>query len=720
MEIKKRFWAFFVALCVCISSLGTAGGVIVSAANTSEEKEIAAAGEDSRKTEDTENSLEESGLKFAQKNQSVSNPTGLLSRKTIRVNDTGAAQVYQADAVTLYGTGMRGAAIYNSDWDKYKNYYIYNQLTDAQKEYWDALDTVCMKYLTTTKDASLIQTVYGKYYTLDFVGSDKLSGQQMINLAWMFRYLNPQYYFINVSQFTQVTSRGIVTHIAFGIYESFADGDARAAATAKIKAQADAWESQVNACSTEEQKVKLIHDLIVNKVEYNYDIYNDSFDEEKEYSQSVYSVFCMDLTVCAGYAQTFAMMCNACGIDAISVTSSAHEWNKVRVNDSWYNVDCTWDDQNRYIDYSYFARSDRYYDSVDLQSMENHKEESLWTEYLPACTLDTEDDDGNSRTAGIFPAIKKTTAQPVMSVSSANGVVYVKFTSATSGADIYYTVDGTQPSPASTKSEYYSGAFSVKNGSQVRAVAVRDTYWDSAESGSKVQTEVKYTVTYDANGGSGYMAEQTSSKNVVTLKANAFKKKGYTFKGWNTKADGSGKSYSAKQKITNLKKNLTLYAQWSKKNYKITYQLNGGKNNSKNPSFYTYVTKTFELKNPTRKGYTFKGWYTDKDYTKKITQIKKGTTGNKTLYAKWAANKYTIVFNGNKNTSGTMSKMKACQYGKTYKLNANKFKRTGYTFVGWNTKADGSGKSYGNKEKVTKLSSKSGGTVTLYAQWKKK
>ena len=124
-----------------------------------------------------------------------------------------------------------------------------------------------------------------------------------------------------------------------------------------------------------------------------------------------------------------------------------------------------------------------------------------------------------------------------------------------------------------------------------------------------------------------------------TLTANAYKKKGYSFAGWNTKKDGSGKTYKNKAEVKNLTSKsggtVTLYAQWKKTKYTITYNLNSGKNNSSNPSYYTMTTKTIKLKKPTRKGYQFVGWYSDKKCTKKVTQIKKGSTGNKTLYAKW-------------------------------------------------------------------------------------
>lgn len=152
----------------------------------------------------------------------------------------------------------------------------------------------------------------------------------------------------------------------------------------------------------------------------------------------------------------------------------------------------------------------------------------------------------------------------------------------------------------------------------------------------------KYTITFDGNGStSGSMKKISNCKygTTYTLTKNSFKKKGYTFTGWNTKKDGSGTSYKNKAKIKNLSeklgKKVTLYAQWKKTKYTITYKLNKGTNHKSNPSSYYITTKTITLKKPTRKGYTFVGWYSDKKCTKKVTMIKKGSTGDITLYAKW-------------------------------------------------------------------------------------
>ena len=184
-------------------------------------------------------------------------------------------------------------------------------------------------------------------------------------------------------------------------------------------------------------------------------------------------------------------------------------------------------------------------------------------------------------------------------------------------------------------------------------------------------------------------------------------KAGYSFKGWYKNADFSGK------KVTKISKgstgDRTLYAKWSAKTYKITYKLNGGKNVKANPKSYKVTTDTFALQNPTRKGYKFMGWYSDKTLETPVTEIATGTIGNQTLYAKWEKETYTITYvlydglNSDKNLENyTVT-------SKTMKLK-NPTKE-GYVFKGWYKKDDFSGK------KVTQIKKGSTGDLTLYAKW---
>ncbi|MBR4575087.1 MAG: InlB B-repeat-containing protein [Lachnospiraceae bacterium] len=235
----------------------------------------------------------------------------------------------------------------------------------------------------------------------------------------------------------------------------------------------------------------------------------------------------------------------------------------------------------------------------------------------------------------------------------------------------------------------------------------------------------RYTIRYDGNGSTGgTMSDQTCKYgSTYKLFANAFKKKGYKFAGWNTKADGSGTAYSDATEVGNLssknKAVVTMYSQWKKLKYSITYDVKGGTNNEGNPAAYTVTSSDITLKDPVRKGYTFAGWFSDSSYKTKVSQIKKGSTGNRTLYAKWTANRYTIRFNGNDSTDGTMGDMKSCKYSVQYTLTPNAFKRRGFRFTGWNTRADGTGKTYTDRTLVSNLSAKNNAVVNLYAQWSK-
>lgn len=119
---------------------------------------------------------------------------------------------------------------------------------------------------------------------------------------------------------------------------------------------------------------------------------------------------------------------------------------------------------------------------------------------------------------------------------------------------------------------------------------------------------------------------------------------------------------------------------------------------------------------PRRAGYSFDGWYEDVDNPNtKITSTAK-VTKNTTLHAKWTAHSYTVQYKPNGATSGEVADT-THSYNDDSTLAVNSFQRTGYVFGGWNTKPDGSGKTYYSGQKVSNLTDKDGATVTLYAVW---
>ena len=152
-----------------------------------------------------------------------------------------------------------------------------------------------------------------------------------------------------------------------------------------------------------------------------------------------------------------------------------------------------------------------------------------------------------------------------------------------------------------------------------------------------------YTVSYDANGGSGAPGSQKKAQDVtLTLQGKgSLARTGYDTDGWATSATGN-KAYNFGGAYT-ANAGATLYAHWNVVNYTIGYTLNGG-SVSGNPANYNIETATFTLVNPKRANYTFLGWTgSNGDVPQTTVTIAKGSTGNKTYTANWTINPTTVV-----------------------------------------------------------------------------
>ena len=227
-----------------------------------------------------------------------------------------------------------------------------------------------------------------------------------------------------------------------------------------------------------------------------------------------------------------------------------------------------------------------------------------------------------------------------------------------------------------------------------------------------------YKVSFNANGGSGSMSDQMLTYDqAANLTANAFKKTGYSFAGWNTKSDGSGTSYADKVSVKNLATSgsVTLYAQWSAGGYTIVYNANGGSGSMDSKEMKYDQTANLTANAFTApKGYSFSSWNTKADgsgtsYADKASVKNLAASGTVTLYAIWSPNKYTVKFDGN-GADELSSTSKEVTYNSTYG-DLPQPTRSGYNFIGWYTKAEG-GNAITPDAKVTIT-----GTQTLYAQW---
>lgn len=257
----------------------------------------------------------------------------------------------------------------------------------------------------------------------------------------------------------------------------------------------------------------------------------------------------------------------------------------------------------------------------------------------------------------------------------------------------------------------------------------------------------KYVISYKGNKptqATHNVTGSTASTNHIydsygNLAENGFKLPGWKFVNWNTKADGSGKSYKAGERVINVTDGTdgVLYAQWTPDTYTIKFNKNKPSNATHEVTgtmadqVVKYDTKTKLNKSEYKlHGWVFNGWNTKADGTGthyfdqgEIYNLNNFNDSNSvTLYAQWEATTYTITFNSNKPSkavtqmTGTME-VQTLTYDKWENLHENKYKLEGWTFNKWNLKADGSSEtSYKDKERVRNICD--GKDTTLYAQWK--
>ena len=148
--------------------------------------------------------------------------------------------------------------------------------------------------------------------------------------------------------------------------------------------------------------------------------------------------------------------------------------------------------------------------------------------------------------------------------------------------------------------------------------------------------------------------------------------------------------------------------------YTITYELNGGAASTGNPATYTIETATITLAAPTKTGYTFGGWYADAAFKTPVPQIAHGSTGNKTLYAKWSGNTYTVTLNANGGTGGTASV--TATYNEQMPTLASVATMADFALVGYFDATTGGTKYYNADGTGAHVWDKTS-DATLYAQW---
>ncbi|MEI6604597.1 MAG: leucine-rich repeat protein [Verrucomicrobiota bacterium] len=248
------------------------------------------------------------------------------------------------------------------------------------------------------------------------------------------------------------------------------------------------------------------------------------------------------------------------------------------------------------------------------------------------------------------------------------------------------------------------------------------------------QWAIPYSVSYDGNTSTGgsvptdSIAYASGATVIVKTNTGTLTKTGFAFAGWNTAANGSGTPYAASGSATFTigSANVTLFAQWAVP-HSVTYDSNASSSGSVPVDSATYATGTSVIVKAntgalTKTGFTFTGWNTAADgsgtsYAASGSAILTMGTANVILFAKWEVT-YTVTYNSNGSTSGTVP-TDAGTYAAgtlvTLRANTGSLTKTGFTFTGWNTAANGSGTSYASSGSATLTMGSA--SVILYAKW---
>lgn len=377
----------------------------------------------------------------------------------------------------------------------------------------------------------------------------------------------------------------------------------------------------VKKCSKETdgsdyEKALWLHDWLLQQLDYDHSLKWSSAE----------SALTRKLGTCQAYESAYSKLLTAAGITNAETrdTYDGHTWNAMKLDGKWYQVDCTWDDtKDNYYNFDpthlYFGLTD------ELMALAHNGHNKIYTASGYG-TRSTSLADNYFVRNGDAAKWARAYADRIQKNLNAGKT---KFEVSTDNASYPPSISGIQ-----------NGIIAYALNQMTWKAGIKKVTLRVAGASTKLSFTAKYTdtvkrvrIAFAPNGG----RVSSGSKTVICGKTYGAlptpTRRGYTFAGWYTAKSGGSRIGSSS--VVRTTKNQTLYARWKLVKYKIRYSLGKGKNSRSNPAGYTVTSRTIVLKNPVRKGYTFKGWYSDPKFKKKVTKIASGSTGSRKLYARW-------------------------------------------------------------------------------------
>ena len=383
----------------------------------------------------------------------------------------------------------------------------------------------------------------------------------------------------------------------------------------------DIVNTAVKKCSKETdgsdyEKALWLHDWLLQQLDYDHSLKWSSAE----------SALTRKLGTCQAYESAYSKLLTAAGITNAETrdTYDGHTWNAMKLDGKWYQVDCTWDDtKDNYYNFDpthlYFGLTD------ELMALAHNGHNQIYTASGYGTRSISLADNYFVRN-GDAAKWARAYADRIQKNLNAGKT---KFEVSTDNASYPPSISGIQNGIIA----YALNQMTWKAGSKKVALRVAGTSTKLSFTAKYTDTVKRVRIVFAPNGG----RVRSGSKTVICGKTYGIlpapARRGYTFAGWYTAKSGGSRIGSSS--VVRTTRNQTLYARWKLVKYKIQYRLGKGINSRSNPASYTVASRTIVLKNPVRKGYTFKGWYSDPKFKKKVTKIAAGSTGSRKLYARW-------------------------------------------------------------------------------------
>lgn len=472
--------------------------------------------------------------------------------------------------------GGSGRYLFRMDAPSYSNpgEYSFESVADPSRGAWIQYTDECESH-----DFEFTMTASG-VYNFRFYVMDKTSGV----------------YYMRVSTNIQVSDRA---------YPSV--GDIVNAAVKKCSKETD---------GSDYEKALWLHDWLLQQLDYDHSLKWSSAE----------SALTRKLGTCQAYESAYSKLLTAAGITNAETrdTYDGHTWNAMKLDGKWYQVDCTWDDtKDNYYNFDpthlYFGLTD------ELMALAHNGHNKIYTASGYG-TRSTSLADNYFVRNGDAAKWARAYAERIQKNLNAGKT---KFEVSTDNASYPPSISGIQNGIIA----YALNQMTWKAGSKKVALRVAGTSTKLSFTAKYTDTVKRVRIVFAPNGG----RVSSGSKTVICGKTYgalpAPTRRGYTFAGWYTAKSGGSRIGSSS--VVRTTRNQTLYARWKLVKYKIQYRLGKGTNSRSNPAGYTVRSRTIVLKNPVRKGYTFKGWYSDPKFKKKVRKIAAGSTGSRKLYARW-------------------------------------------------------------------------------------